>query len=135
LVAKYGVEDGRVKRSGQNYSLWWKDVVWCLRWDWFVNNIKQIVGDGENTLFWKDMWLVWVVLCLCFRETWVNFWIWSLSAISFLDLIPLKWKTGHHLSLPCHTLPHQLAFATYAFFNRLWHQGSKQKIFVFQGLF
>ncbi|MCI30791.1 hypothetical protein A2U01_0052002, partial [Trifolium medium] len=50
LIAKYGVEDGRVRRGGRNSSLWWKDVcdvskgVGLSVGRWFENRLKYAKG-------------------------------------------------------------------------------------------
>ncbi|PNY13834.1 cysteine-rich receptor-like protein kinase [Trifolium pratense] len=63
LVAKYGMTDGRISGGGRQASLWWKDLcdvrdgVGLSIGRWFENNISRKVGNGEETLFWKDRWL------------------------------------------------------------------------------
>ncbi|KAK2365229.1 hypothetical protein QL285_090004 [Trifolium repens] len=63
LVAKYGVENGRVSGGGRNAFSWWKDVcdvregvglsVGC----WSDVNLSRKVGNGEKIDFWRDKWL------------------------------------------------------------------------------
>ncbi|MCI71542.1 defensin/CCP-like protein [Trifolium medium] len=42
---------------------WWKDLghirdgVGESVGHWFENNLRLAVGNGENTMFWKDRWL------------------------------------------------------------------------------
>jgi hypothetical protein len=63
LVAKYGLEDGRVMGGGGKASWWWKDMcgvregVRLSVGRWFENNIRRKAGDGENTYFLRDKWL------------------------------------------------------------------------------
>ncbi|GAU43490.1 hypothetical protein TSUD_92010 [Trifolium subterraneum] len=41
-------------------SIWWRDI-WKLgceeEGNWFRNNISCILGDGNNTNFWKEKWI------------------------------------------------------------------------------
>ena len=57
LSAQYGVEDGCICQGGRDGSLWWRDI-WLLREDvWFNSHVSRSVGDGNNTLFWTDVWV------------------------------------------------------------------------------
>jgi hypothetical protein len=57
LVAKYGLEDGRVKGGGGKASWWWRDLCGIREGfgqsvgRWFENNIRRKVGDEKNTYF------------------------------------------------------------------------------------
>ena len=63
LKARYGEVGGRI-REGDRLALgWWKMI--CRLRDgvsegvrrWFDENIRKVVGDGRNTLFWYDTWI------------------------------------------------------------------------------
>jgi hypothetical protein len=57
LVAKYGVENGRVSGRGRNASSWWKDVcdvrevVGLSVGRWFDVNLSRKVGNMEKLIF------------------------------------------------------------------------------------
>ncbi|GAU10723.1 hypothetical protein TSUD_425530, partial [Trifolium subterraneum] len=63
LQAKYGQEGGRVSFMEGVGSNWWRALnqvrsgTGFLDNRWLVENIVRRVGDGSQTLFWKDPWL------------------------------------------------------------------------------
>ena len=57
LSARYGMEEGRVKEGGHKASVWWRDITTLRSEEWFHGNVSQVVGDGNNTLFWTDVWV------------------------------------------------------------------------------
>jgi hypothetical protein len=57
LSSRYGVENGRIRRGGREASVWWKDVSALRSEEWFQGNVRKVVGDGKNTLFWSDVWV------------------------------------------------------------------------------
>jgi len=63
LKARYGEEGGRLKEGGNHCSLWWRRMceVRCGAGsgvgNWFDSNIRRVVGDGRDTLFWFDHWV------------------------------------------------------------------------------
>jgi len=57
LAARYGVEEGQLCEGGRAPSSWWRDIAALRSEDWFHGNVNRFVGDGKNTLFWKDLWL------------------------------------------------------------------------------
>ncbi|GAU29337.1 hypothetical protein TSUD_227080 [Trifolium subterraneum] len=63
LQAKYDQEGGRIRFVEGVGSCWWRSLnhirtgVGLLDPRWLVDNIVRKVGDGRNTLFWKDNWL------------------------------------------------------------------------------
>jgi hypothetical protein len=71
LVARYGVERGRVRDGGRRGSAWWKEVVRIREGSdheggWFEEHVTRTVGDGSDTLFWTDPWLDGIPLCVQF---------------------------------------------------------------------
>jgi hypothetical protein len=63
ILAKYGVlavgnTNLVVDDFGAGASVWWRDI--CLvdsSGGWFSHSVKKIVGNGNSTRFWKDVWL------------------------------------------------------------------------------
>jgi len=72
LRARYGEEWGRLKEGGSQDSPWWRSI--CRIREglgegvgrWFDNNVRRVVGDGNVTLFWQDIWVGEVPLKLKF---------------------------------------------------------------------
>ena len=72
LKARYGEVGGRIREGGRNSSTWWMMV--CRFHEgigegvgnWFEENIRRVVGDGRDTLFWYDRWIGDLPLCLKF---------------------------------------------------------------------
>lgn len=52
-----------VLHGGRLSSGWWRELLKLegddsgFKTGWFSNVVKKVVGDGQNTLFWKDPWL------------------------------------------------------------------------------
>ena len=63
LKARYSEERGRLKEGGRHGSLWWRTLcdvrggVGEGVGNWFEGNIRRLVGDSCNTLFWFDHWV------------------------------------------------------------------------------
>jgi len=63
LKARYGEEGGRIREGGRQASIWWKTVRHIREGlgvgvgNWFEDNVRRVVGDGRNTLFWYDNWI------------------------------------------------------------------------------
>ncbi|CAJ2644025.1 unnamed protein product [Trifolium pratense] len=63
LVARYGLEGGRLCEGGRRGSVWWREIVRIregegeLGGSWFWEHVSRRVGDGSDTLFWTDPWL------------------------------------------------------------------------------
>jgi hypothetical protein len=57
LSARYGTEGGCVREGGREASVWWRDISALRSEEWFGGNVSRYVGDGRNTLFWKDAWV------------------------------------------------------------------------------
>jgi hypothetical protein len=63
LQAKYGQEGGRVRFEEGVGSIWWRSLnnirkgAGFLDSRWLLDNIIWTVGDGGDSLFWKDPWL------------------------------------------------------------------------------
>ena len=57
LSARYGLEEGRLRGGGSYLSMWWRDIEVLSREEWFRDNVKCGVGNGESTMFWSDMWV------------------------------------------------------------------------------
>lgn len=60
LKARYEEVGGWIREGGRHDSVWWKTVC-CVRegvgegvGNWFEDNTRWVVGDGQSTLFWYD---------------------------------------------------------------------------------
>ncbi|XP_024628914.1 uncharacterized protein [Medicago truncatula] len=63
LKSRYGEVGGRIREGGSDSSAWWR-MMCRLRegigegvGNWFEDNIRRVVRDGRNTLFWYDRWI------------------------------------------------------------------------------
>jgi hypothetical protein len=62
VVAKYGSQVVETSNLGEDHisrvgSSWWRNI--CLLDKdpcWFVNSITKVVGNGNSTSFWSDVW-------------------------------------------------------------------------------
>ncbi|GAU29502.1 hypothetical protein TSUD_115240 [Trifolium subterraneum] len=69
LAARYRVERGHLCARGMRGSLWWRDIVRIrdggggIGGGWFGECITKKVGDGVETFFWTDPWVVGNPLC------------------------------------------------------------------------
>ncbi|KAK2396169.1 hypothetical protein QL285_057836 [Trifolium repens] len=69
LVARYGLEHGRLREGGRGGSAWWREIVRIrdgvggLRDGWFGESVTRRVGDGSDTFFCSDPWLGGISLC------------------------------------------------------------------------
>ncbi|MCI28471.1 cysteine-rich receptor-like protein kinase [Trifolium medium] len=75
LVARYGEEAGRLMVGGRRGSSWWKEIARirdgvsvARERGWFEEGIVRRVGNGEETLFWMDLWLGGVPLSVRYRR-------------------------------------------------------------------
>ncbi|KAK2411535.1 hypothetical protein QL285_046803 [Trifolium repens] len=74
LVARYGLEHGRLREGGRGGSAWWREIVRIMDEvggigdGWFRESVTRRVGDGSNTFFWSDPWLGESPLCERFRR-------------------------------------------------------------------
>ncbi|KEH30065.1 hypothetical protein MTR_4g060705 [Medicago truncatula] len=65
---------GRVRFGEGVGSIWWRQLnhiragVGLAEPTWLVDNIVRKVGDGSNTLFWEDAWLLDVPLAVSFSR-------------------------------------------------------------------
>ncbi|GAU15013.1 hypothetical protein TSUD_48080 [Trifolium subterraneum] len=63
LKAKYGEEGGRVRFEEGVGSVWWRSLnrvrsgAGLLDSRWLKDNLIRNIGNGRETLFWKDPWL------------------------------------------------------------------------------
>jgi hypothetical protein len=63
MIAKYGpgsigVGDLRESRTSRLASKWWLDICTLDKdSNWFVEAVVKEVGNGNNTLFWKEVWI------------------------------------------------------------------------------
>ena len=63
LKARYGEVGGRIREGGRDSSVWWTMLCRIREGDgegpgtWFDDNIRRVVGHGQDTLFWYDKWL------------------------------------------------------------------------------
>jgi len=70
LKARYGEEWGRLKEGGSHCSTWWRSM--CRIREglgvgrWLDNNSRRVVGAGNDTFFWHDIWVGEVPLKLKF---------------------------------------------------------------------
>ena len=68
LESKCGRRGSGVNKVDKFNSLWWRHLQsidkeeWRIRANWFDNNLIREVGNGVDTSFWEDPWLVGVVL-------------------------------------------------------------------------
>jgi hypothetical protein len=71
LEQKYGVNLEEMNRCS---SQWWRDLTSIKKFqghggvDWFEENIRRDVGDGNSTSFWKDPWVEGDTLNKLFRR-------------------------------------------------------------------
>jgi len=94
---------GRLQERGNNCSTWWRSI--CRICEelgegvgrWFDDNIRRVVGDGRNTLFWYDTWLGKIPLRLKFprlfdqaankkcsvEEMWRLGWVWRCRLLAW----------------------------------------------------
>ena len=63
LKARYGEMGARIKDGGRQGSWWWRTITRVCEGvgegvgRWFEDNIRHVVGNGRNTLFWYDCWV------------------------------------------------------------------------------
>ena len=57
LSARYGLAEGKLREGGCHSSLWLRNIVELRREEWFRDNVKCGVGNGERTLFWSNVWV------------------------------------------------------------------------------
>ncbi|GAU48351.1 hypothetical protein TSUD_267760 [Trifolium subterraneum] len=68
LVARYGVERGRLPDEGRRGSTWWREIARIregseLGGSWFGDHVSKRVEDGLDTFFWTDPWVEGIPLC------------------------------------------------------------------------
>ena len=63
LKFRYGEVGRRLGEGGRHSSVWWKTVCKVREGvgegtaNWFEENIRCVVGDGSDILFWFDKWV------------------------------------------------------------------------------
>jgi len=63
LKARYGEEGGRLGEGDRYSFVWWKTLSKVREGvgegvgNWFEENIRRVVGDERDTLFWYDKWV------------------------------------------------------------------------------
>jgi len=57
MSARYGLTKGRLGGGGRHASLLWRDMEVLSREEWFQDSDHRVVGNGEKTLFWSDVWV------------------------------------------------------------------------------
>ncbi|MCH79613.1 cysteine-rich receptor-like protein kinase, partial [Trifolium medium] len=63
LAARYGESGGRLVAGDRRGSQWWREVARIrdgensIEGGWFAESIVRRVGNGEDTLFWTNLWL------------------------------------------------------------------------------
>jgi len=93
LSARYGTEEGRL-RCGREASLWWRDVHALCREEWFSQNVSRVIGSGNDTLFWSDVWMAEVSI----RDRFPRLFDLSLfQDLSVFDMCQLGWGWGVRL--------------------------------------
>ncbi|GAU35790.1 hypothetical protein TSUD_56670 [Trifolium subterraneum] len=97
LVARYGVERGRLRDGGRRGSSWWREIA-RIRYigggtggAWFGECIAKKVGDGKDTLFWSDPWVEGLPLCERFRRL---FDLAETQLCSVAEMASLGWGAG-----------------------------------------
>jgi hypothetical protein len=74
LKARYGEVGGRLQEGGRHSSRWWRMICNVREGSglgvgrWFDDNIRRVIGNGRNTLFWTDNWLGGVPLKIQFSR-------------------------------------------------------------------
>jgi hypothetical protein len=74
LVARYGMERGRLRDGGRRESSWWREIaiirdrVGGIGEERFGESVSKKVGNGSDTFFWSDLWLRGVPLCERFER-------------------------------------------------------------------
>ncbi|GAU41139.1 hypothetical protein TSUD_288280 [Trifolium subterraneum] len=74
LIARYGIERGRLREGGRSGSSWWREIVRIrdgvadIGGGWFGESVVRKVGDGVGTFFWTDTWLDGIPLCERFQH-------------------------------------------------------------------
>jgi hypothetical protein len=71
LIARYGVEGGRLNVGRRGGSSWWREFAKIRDGDggvsgrWLDECISKKVGDGIETYFWSDPWVCRRVFFAC----------------------------------------------------------------------
>ncbi|CAJ2658361.1 unnamed protein product [Trifolium pratense] len=97
LVARYGVEGGRLREGGQRGSVWWRELARIREGvgesggSWFGEHVLRRVGDGSDTLFWTDPWLDGVSLRERFGRLFV---LAETKSLSVAEMYALGWGIG-----------------------------------------
>ncbi|PNX87656.1 cysteine-rich receptor-like protein kinase, partial [Trifolium pratense] len=145
LVAKYGVEDGRVRGRGRNASSWWKDVcdvregVGLSVGRWFDVNLSRTVGNGEDTDFWRHKWRRWGVgqhLYVWEEELHMECCA-ALDSIFLQNATPDLWRwlldpnAGYSVHGAYHLLTHIIPLAMAAHNDIIWNKIAPLKVSLF----
>ncbi|GAU19481.1 hypothetical protein TSUD_77250 [Trifolium subterraneum] len=86
LVARYGMERGRIRDGGRRGSTWWREIACIQRGSelgssWFGEQVSRRVGDGLDTFFWTDPWVEGVPLWWGVDgeawQWWRELWVWE----------------------------------------------------------
>ena len=96
LVARYGVEDGRLEDGGRSCSSWWREIVRIRDGvgggeRWFAECVRRRAGDGSETLFWRDCWYDDVPFCDRFSRL---FDLAENKDITVRDMFSMGWEDG-----------------------------------------
>ena len=69
LLARYRVEGGRLREGTCGAtSAWWRNIAALRREEWSSDHVCRFVGNGKHTLFWSDVWIGGVSLCVWFSR-------------------------------------------------------------------
>ncbi|GAU48891.1 hypothetical protein TSUD_98820 [Trifolium subterraneum] len=73
LVARYGVERGRLRDGGRRGFAWWREIERIreggeLGGTWFGEHVSKKAGDVSDTFFWTDPWVEGIPLCEWFAR-------------------------------------------------------------------
>ncbi|GAU27940.1 hypothetical protein TSUD_146550 [Trifolium subterraneum] len=97
LVARYGVERGRLRDGGRRGSSWWREIARIrdngggIGGAWSGECIVKKVGDGTDTLFWSDPWVDGIPLGRRFR---CLFDLAETQLCSVAEMTSLGWGAG-----------------------------------------
>ncbi|GAU34960.1 hypothetical protein TSUD_312910 [Trifolium subterraneum] len=97
LVARYGLERGRLREGGERGSSWWREIakirddVGGLGSGWFRESVVKKVGNRAETFFWTNPWLGGSPLCERFGRL---FGLAENKSCSVAEMFSMGWEVG-----------------------------------------